>query len=718
MSLRIYISIFAILLPHAPPRMAGSPQAATCPHRITDNHITLQLMMKKFLAISAFVAVASAVQAASGDTAPCYSNNREPLLQKPYIELPLGSIRAKGWLLEMLRRQKDGASGQMDTLYPEVMGQRNGWLGGDGDQWERGPYWIDGLLPLAYILDDKELKKKVQPWIEWTLKSQREDGYFGPAKDYGYEPGLQRDNSADWWPRMVVLKIMQQYYSATQDRRVVDFMTRYFHYQLATLPSKPLGNWTFWAEYRACDNLQAVYWLYNITGDEELLRLASLLHSQGYDFTGMFFDGKELTSMGGIHCVNLAQGLKEPVIYYQQSKDEKYLRAVKKGLSDLRRFNGQPQGMYGGDERLHGNVPTQGSELCSAVEMMFSLEKMMEITGDMSFAGHLERVAFNALPTQITDDFMYKQYFQQANQVMITRHRRNFYEEGTHKGTDIVFGTLSGYPCCFSNMHQGWPKFTQSLWYATPDNGLAAYVYSPSEVTARVADGYEATLSEETCYPMEGTIRFRIKSLRDGKKQKAARFPLHLRIPGWCDEAEVWTDGNCTQKAKGGEVVVIDRLWEKGDVVELRLPMSIRTQSWYEKSVSIERGPLVYALRLQEKRLAQEQEPYGVYEEVTTDDPWNYGLVNTFLENINEKACIRIDTVKQQSAFPWNLESAPIEIKVKARRIPTWQLYNESAGPLPFSFCNKAAGQEEEVTLIPYGCTTLRISEFPIVGPH
>ena len=167
-------------------------------------------MMKKFLAISAFVAVASAVQAASGDTAPCYSNNRAPLLQKPYIELPLGSIRAKGWLLEMLRRQKDGASGQMDTLYPEVMGQRNGWLGGDGDQWERGPYWIDGLLPLAYILDDKELKKKVQPWIEWTLKSQREDGYFGPAKDYGYEPGLQRDNSADWWPRMVVLNRVDQ----------------------------------------------------------------------------------------------------------------------------------------------------------------------------------------------------------------------------------------------------------------------------------------------------------------------------------------------------------------------------------------------------------------------------------------------------------------------------------------------------------------------------
>lgn len=136
----------------------------------------------------------------------------------------------------MLVRQKNGATGQMDKLYPLVMGERNGWLGGDGDQWERGPYWIDGLLPLAYILDDAQLKAKVQPWIEWALKSQREDGFFGPAKDYPGEAGIQRDNSHDWWPRMVMLKILQQYYSATNDQRVIRFMTDYFRYQLKTLP--------------------------------------------------------------------------------------------------------------------------------------------------------------------------------------------------------------------------------------------------------------------------------------------------------------------------------------------------------------------------------------------------------------------------------------------------------------------------------------------------
>ena len=111
-----------------------------------------------------------------------YQNNREPLRANPYVELPLGAIKPQGWLHDMLVRQKDGATGNLDTLYPLVMGQRNGWLGGDGDQWERGPYWIDGLLPLAYILHDQALIAKTKPWIEWALNSQQVDGYFGPEK--------------------------------------------------------------------------------------------------------------------------------------------------------------------------------------------------------------------------------------------------------------------------------------------------------------------------------------------------------------------------------------------------------------------------------------------------------------------------------------------------------------------------------------------------------
>ena len=518
----------------------------------------------KYLKICMMLALAFAPAAgfAGGeDSGAPFAHNRAPLAPKAYAELPLGAIRAQGWLLEMLERQRSGATGQMDRLYPEVMGPRNGWLGGDGDQWERGPYWIDGLLPLAYILDDGQLKAKVQPWVEWALQSQREDGYFGPAQDYPYEAGLQRDNSADWWPRMVVLKILQQYYSATGDRRIVDFMTRYFRYQLETLPEKPLGHWTFWARYRVCDNLQAVYWLYNLTGDGFLLELGDLLHSQGHDFTRMFLRSDDLKRFGSIHCVNLAQGLKEPVIYYQQHPDREYIDAVKKGLSDIRLLHGQPQGMFGGDEGLHGNNPTQGSELCSAVELMYSLEKMTEITGDVAFADHLERIAFNALPTQVTDDFMHKQYFQQPNQVMATRHTHNFYEDANHARTDIVFGMLSGYPCCFSNMHQGWPKFTQNLWYAAPGGGVAAMLYSPSEVSLKVGGGHAVTIGEDTAYPMEDEIRFTIRM--SGKK--ACKFPFHLRIPAWCRDAEVCLNGTVIGNPRGGSMAVFDREWRDGD---------------------------------------------------------------------------------------------------------------------------------------------------------
>ena len=99
----------------------------------------------KYLKIYMMLALAFAPAAgfAGGeDSGAPFAHNRAPLAPKAYAELPLGAIRAQGWLLEMLERQRSGATGQMDRLYPEVMGPRNGWLGGDGDQWERGPYWI------------------------------------------------------------------------------------------------------------------------------------------------------------------------------------------------------------------------------------------------------------------------------------------------------------------------------------------------------------------------------------------------------------------------------------------------------------------------------------------------------------------------------------------------------------------------------------------------
>jgi len=633
--------------------------------------------------------------------------------QNPYQELPLGAIKPQGWLREMLIRQKDGATGHLDQLYPLVMNQRNGWLGGDGDQWERGPYWIDGLLPLAYILQDKALIAKVKPWVEWSIKSQTPDGYFGPSKDYPGEAGIQRDNSRDWWPKMVMLKILKQYYSATGDKRVITLMTSYFKYQLKELPQKPLDHWTFWARYRGGDNLMIVYWLYNITGDKFLLDLGELLHKQTYDFTNAFLEGDMLTKMGSIHTVNLAQGMKEPVIYYQQHPEQKYLDAMNKGFADIRKYNGMAHGLYGGDEALHGNNPTQGSELCTAVEMMFTLESGLEITGDVGYADKLEKIAFNALPTQISDDFQTHQYFQQANQVMLSRQMHNFGDN--HGGTDICFGLLTGYPCCASNMHQGWPKFVQNLWYTTADKGIAALVYSASEVTAKVAGGTAVTFTEETNYPFEESVKFTLKTA------KKVSFPFHLRIPEWCKKATVKVNGKLLQEAEGNQIVKISREWNSGDVVELALPMHIFKNKWYENSMSVERGPITYALKMGEdvKKISNIKDPQeygGHYYEVHPTTPWNYGLFDMSNDKLEQH--FKVETTGKTGNYPWNLENAPLQIRTKAKRIPSWKLYNEMSGPLPYShiYGLESEKQEEEIILVPYGCTTLRISQFPLVG--
>ncbi len=687
-----------------------------------------------FIALVAFSCKENEVQ----DQRPHYLQNREPLLQKPYLELPLGTIKPKGWLEDQLFRMRDGMTGNLDEIYAEVVGERNGWLGGDGDGWERGPYWIDGLLPLAYILGDQKLISKVRPWIEWTLNNQASNGYLGPVpfeEEPKYEPGLQRGMRKDWWPKMVMLKILQQYYTATGDERVITALTNYFRYQLKELPETPLDNWSLWANRRGGDNLMVVYWLYNITGDQFLLELGDLLFEQTFPWTRIFlndenyedpvnpwhysqlqrypFDEGEIKALtvskiGGMHCVNFAQGLKQPVIYYQKDIDSKYVDAVKKALMDVKKYHGQPQGMYGGDEPLHGTNPLQGIEFCSVAEEMFSLESMITITGDMFFADQLEKITYNALPAQTTDDFTSRQYFQAANQVKLTDKLQVSYQTNGHMGTDYVFGTLSGYPCCTTNMHQSWPKFVQNLWYATADRGVAAFQYAPSEVSLLVGSGVEVRITEETGFPFRDEVKFTIDP------DQPVQFPLHLRIPQWTENASVFINGKKWNVEAENRIAVIDRTWESGDQIILKIPMKLKYDYWHDFSVAIKRGPLVYSLKVRgEMKEKDRNDRFGTFHEVHPLDAWNYGLIMEDLSDLGSS--VQVIENEWDGSYPWNLENAPIQLKIRGVKVPEWTLYNDApVFPAFWGRHSKEDFQKEEITLVPYGCTMLRITEFPV----
>ena len=627
--------------------------------------------------------------------------NRAPLAPNAFYVLPLGSVRPIGWLLDQLKIQANGLSGHLDETWADV-GSNSGWLGGTGESWERGPYYLDGLVPMAYLLDDAKLKAKAQRYIDWTLTKQAANGMLGP-----------RSND-DWWPRMVMLKVLTQYQEATGDARVIPALTRYFALQLETLPTRPLRDW---GKFRWQDNALSVIWLYNRTGDPKLLELARLLHQQGYDWQADFANFKhteavttksiKLDQGGGLgdlalstHGVNNGQAMKAAPVWSVLSGKREDRRALHQMLTALDTYHGLANGMFSCDEHFAGRSPSQGSELCTVVETMFSLEQSLAILGDADLGDRLEKIAFNALPGTFTDDMWAHQYDQEPNQVECSLHQAPWTTDGPESN---LFGLEPHFGCCAANFHQGWPKFAASLWMGSADDGLVAATYSPSEVRT-VVGGTAVHIVEETNYPFRETIRITINP------EKAVTFPLRLRIPAWVEYAAILVNGEEQPAPRSGTFARLERMWRLGDVVELKFPMKPRAVHGYKDSISLERGPVVFSYPIGESWLKLRDRGMTADWQVYPSTQWNYALAVN--EDDPRSIVIREHPI---APSPFSLRGIPITLEVIARKLPEWRAVDGAAEVVPKSPVHSTE-TIETITLVPYAAAKLRITSFPRLG--
>ncbi|GGJ77478.1 hypothetical protein GCM10011583_06050 [Streptomyces camponoticapitis] len=624
-----------------------------------------------------------------------YTPNVAPLAPTAFQKLPLGSVTPRGWLTGQLRLLLDGLFGRYAEVSHFLRFDDSGWVHPEKNGWEEVTYWLRGYVDLAALTGDEAALATARRWIDAIIATRQPDGFFGPTR---LRTAL--NGGPDFWPYLPLLQALRSHEEFTGDERVVPFAVPFLRYMNAQGPGAFNSSWV---SKRWGDGLDIVFWLYNRTGESFLLELADKMHTHGANWVDNFPD---------LHNVNIAQGFREPAQYALRSGSAELTRATYRSYAAVMGTYGQfPGGGFAGDENSRPGFddPRQGFETCGTVEFMASHELLTRITGDPVWADRCEELAFNLLPAATDPRGRGIHYVTSANSIELDNTAKNQGQYQNGFAMQAYKPGIDTYRCCPHNYGMGWPYFTEELWLATPDRGLAAAMYAPSQVRAKVADGTEITVTESTDYPFKETV-----TLTVGTPRRLA-FPLYLRIPGWCDDPQLSVAGRrVAVPGDGPRFFKVEREWRDGERVTLRLPQRTTVRTWDDNhgSVSVDHGPLTYSLRIGERyeRFAGTEDFPELSVHPTT--PWNVGLAPDPLRGLRFTA-----DSGPLAANPFTHEGTPVRITTSARRIEEWVADDQRVvAPLQDSPARSTA-PPEQVTLVPMGAARLRITAFPTASP-
>ncbi|MDO4548715.1 MAG: glycoside hydrolase family 127 protein [Clostridia bacterium] len=593
--------------------------------------------------------------------------NKLPFQPNRLSQLPFGAIKPKGWIAESLSKQ---AACVKSREY--------------GDDVEV----ISVLTPIAFITGDESLIKTVTDAARGIIQSQRPDGDIPVSGEY------------DWWKRSVALGVLRQYFMATGDRDALKCMDKFLKYQLSVLEAHPLCDE---ACARSSENMLSAIFIYNLTGQKHLLKLLEIIRNQSLDWTNEWYifphirplskyttyskirSGLERDAgLNGIYqkvnsreyylteARSVAFGLKAPSAVNLFKSGFKEATAFKHGWKRLMKTHGVALDMYTADDHLAGGNPSQGVNLDSVSDMVYTLCDIMTLSEEVpdEIPAILEKLAFNALSAAWSADMRRRQSVLQVNQLSIGKDSHTWFsadsEASVYMERDL------------SAADAGLARFIAGTWYATGDEGLACVSYAPCEVNY-IASGTRVRISVETEYPFEGDITINVEA------KAPIDFPIYLRVPGWAEQAVIrLPDGEMIETC-GGEMACVRQVWGSFSSIAVKLEMKPRMRFWHHQSASIEAGPILMCLG----------DGASSY--------WNWAIRS-------EQEMELVKTPETAPGFK-NGESG-LRVVVKAALCDQWKSDGVDFDQVPVKPEVNAA-EERELVLIPFGDTFARVAQFP-----
>ena len=611
------------------------------------------------------------------------------LIKNRFEMLTTNEIAPAGWLKRQLEVQAMGLSGNLDKIWPDVRDSR--WIGGDREGWERVPYWLDGFIPLAWLLDDADMKARAVKYIDAIIERQQPDGWICPCGD-------SERKQYDMWALFLIGKVLVGYYQCSGDGRIEQVLYRAFRNFREHINRNTLFNWSATRWYEA---LVPIYWLYERRPEKWLLDLANLLYVEGTDYRKLYqtfpMDKIEKGKWSYTeHVVNTAMALKAEALYSRISgQDPEELANLMLGV--LLSRHGMAVGHFTGDECLAGDSPIQGSECCGVAEAMYSYEHLLAVSGNPVWGDYLERLAYNAFPATVSPDMWTHQYDQMTNQPQCRNIPKEEAHYLTNGGESNQFGLEPNFGCCTANFNQAWPKFALSAFMKS-EKGIAVTLITPARVRVTI-EGTAVEVETVTDYPFDSSVMFIVRP------ERPVTFELAVRVPGCAKSADI--DGGAVLP---GSFHTISREWKEETKISMSMEFEAEFRARPNDLVALWRGPLLYSVAIDEKWVPAEycrdgverKFPYCDYE-IFPMSKWNYAFCSTDVTYHQN----------QVGEIPFDPVRPPVHIMARAKEIP-WKISQWGvceASPAD----RRPLGEAEEIRMIPYGCTDIRMTELPML---